>query len=156
MTLRKVAVAAAVLAFALSIAVVGYQYQSNRTTEKLRADALTSATQYAEGLATYDFDDPTANLDRVTAASTEEFAGTYRDVSTRLQELLVAGQGRATGTVTAAGLVELDDERAVVAVFLDQDVRNLSVPDGRVDSSRMLIGLSRVDNRWLLSSADPR
>ncbi len=156
MTRRRGAVAAAAILVAAALAWLGVSYAEHRELDRLRVSALESATTYTEGLATYDFDDPDANLDRVTSTSTEEFAGTYREVSASLQDLLTSGQGQATGHVTAAGIVELDDSNAVVAVFPDQQVRNLTVPDGRTDSSRMLIGLARVDDRWLLDSAEPK
>ncbi|WP_156376380.1 hypothetical protein [Rhodococcoides yunnanense] len=50
----------------------------------------------------------------------------------------------------------MDTGSAVVAVFLDQEVRSLTVPDGRTDSSPMMVGLTRLDDRWLLASAEPR
>ncbi|WP_020111029.1 hypothetical protein [Rhodococcus sp. 114MFTsu3.1] len=156
MTLRTRVVAAVIAALTVGVAVLGYLHLNNRDQNDLRSTALASATQYTEELATYDFGDPGANLDRVTAASTEEFAGTYRDVSTKLQDLLTTGQGTATGHVVAAGIVELTDDRATVAVFLDQQVRNLAAPDGRTDSSRMIIELERSGDRWLLASAEPR
>lgn len=156
MTLRRTTTALVILALTTGVVILGYLHLGDRRLEDRRSTALASATQYTEELATYDFGDPAANLDRVTAGSTEEFAGTYRDVSTKLQGLLTSGQGTATGHVTTAGIVEIDDEHAVVAVFLDQEVRNLSVPEGRTDSSRMVIGLERHGDRWLLASAEPR
>lgn len=156
MTLRTRAVALVIAALTMGVAVLGYLHLDDREQNDLRSAALASATQYTEELATYDFNDPGANLDRVTAASTAEFAGTYRDVSTKLQDLLTTGQGTATGHVVAAGIVELSDDRATVAVFLDQQVRNLAAPDGRTDSSRMIIELERNGDRWLLASAEPR
>ncbi|QPG48420.1 MULTISPECIES: hypothetical protein [unclassified Rhodococcus (in: high G+C Gram-positive bacteria)] len=50
----------------------------------------------------------------------------------------------------------LDADRATVLVFLDQDVKNVAVPDGRVDATRFLITLDRVDDRWLLQGADAK
>lgn len=156
MTVRKSVAALVILALATGVAVLGYLHLGDRKLDDLRATALASATQFTEELATYDFDDSGANLERVTAVSTDEFAQTYRDVSGKLQGLLTSGQGSSTGHVVTAGIVEIDDRNALVAVFLDQEVRNLSVPDGRTDSSRMVIGLERVGDRWLLASAEPR
>lgn len=156
MTLRRIVIALVIVALTSGVVILGYLHLGDRRMEDRRSTALASATQYTEELATYDFDDPASNLDRVIAASTEEFAGTYREVSTKLQGLLESGQGTATGRVTTAGIVEIDEDNAVVAVFLDQEVRNLSVPEGRTDSSRMVIGLEHDGDRWLLASAEPR
>ncbi|SNS53323.1 hypothetical protein [Rhodococcoides kyotonense] len=156
MTLRRSAVALLVAVLAASVAVLGYLVVQNREMDDLRTIAVASATQYVEELATYDYTDPSGNLDRVTASSTADFAASYRDVSDKLTGLLSQGQGQATGHVTSAGVVELSSERAVVALFLDQSVRNLTVPGGRTDSSRMLVSLERDGDRWLLASAEPR
>ena len=156
MTVRRTVVALVILTLAIGVGVLGYLHIEARNLDDLRETAVASATRYTEELATYDFADPAANLDRVTASSTDEFAGNYRDVSTKLQELLTSGQGTATGHVVTAGLIDMSDDHATVAVFLDQQVSNLAVPDGRTDSSRMVIGLERNDDRWLLDSAEPR
>lgn len=155
MTAKRGAVGVLVMMAVALCAWLIYDNTEYRERDRLRASAIESATAYTEGLATYDFDDPAANLDRVMSTSTDEFAGTYREVSASVQDLLTSGQGQATGHVVAAGIVDLDDARAVVAVFLDQEVRNLAVPDGRTDSSRMMIELVRDGDRWLLDSAEP-
>lgn len=155
MTIRRGIALLLFVALVVGVAVLGYLYQGSRTMDGLRTEALDSARQYTEELSTYDYATPTTNLDRVIASSTDDFATDYRDVSTSLTDLLTQGQGRATGHAVTAGIVEIDGEHAVVAVFLDQEVSNLAVPDGRTDSSRMLIGLERSGDRWLLASADP-
>ncbi|OAK55559.1 hypothetical protein [Rhodococcoides kyotonense] len=156
MTLRRIVAAMIATTLVAAVAVLGYLVVQNRTMDELRSTAVASATQYTEQLATYDYTDPTANLDAVTSSSTADFASSYRNVSDKLTGLLSQGQGQATGHVTSAGVVELSSEHAVVALFLDQSVRNLTAPDGRTDSSRMLVRLERDGDRWLLASAEPR
>lgn len=95
-----------------------------------------------------------ANIEAVVADATPEFADRYREVSEGLRELLTNGQGTSTGTVTHAGVQSVDTGSAVVLVFLDQEITNVTVPEGRVDASRMVVTLVRDGNRWLLDSAE--
>ncbi len=41
-------------------------------------------------------------------------------------------------------------------VFLDQDVTNVVVPEGRTDATRFLITLKRIDDTWMLDGADAK
>lgn len=134
----------------------GYEYYRHQQLEDLRTSALDAATRYTIDLATYDYEQPDANLETVVAQSTPEFGDEYRSVASDLQSILAEGKGTAKGAVPYAGLVSLDDEKAVVAVFLDQEVHNVMVPEGRTDASRMLVTLVRSDDGWLLDGADAK
>lgn len=134
----------------------GYQFYAQHQLDALRTSALSSAKQYTVDLATYDYKQVGANLDTVTAESTKDFGARYKEVATQLQELLKNGQGVATGKADYSGIVSVDTSRAEVIVFLDQDVKNVSVPAGRTDASRMVITLVRQDGRWLLDKAEPK
>ena len=113
-----------------------------------------SYTRLVEQLATYDHADVDANLDAVVAESTPGFAERYSEVSEGLRELLTSGQGTSAGTVTHAAVESVDGDSAVVLVFLDQLVTNVTVPDGRTDASRMVVTLQRDGDRWLLDNAE--
>lgn len=155
---RTAVVLPVVLGAALLVAAgcAGYLVHQQNQLDDLRSSALSSAKQYCVELATYDYRAVNANLDAVTASSTPRFGAEYRDVAAQLQKLLSDGQGAATGTAERAGLVSVDTERAEVLVFLDQDVQNAAVPEGRIDASRMVVTLVRQDGRWLLDNAEPK
>lgn len=157
-SLRRAVVVLAVLSLVLAgvAGFFGYEYYRHQQLEDLRTSALDAATQYTVDLATYDYEQPNANLDTVVAQSTSEFGAKYRGVASDLQSILAEGKGTAKGAVRYAGLVSLDDEKTVVAVFLDQEVHNVMVPEGRTDASRMVITLVRSDDRWLLDGADAK
>lgn len=151
-----VVVVVAVLAVILLLACgyLGYLVWQDRRDEQLRVSAAADASRLVIQLATYDHADVQSNLDAVTAEATPEFAAQYREVSEGLAELLSSGEGTSTGTVAHAAVESVDPERAVVLVFLDQEVTNVTVPEGRVDASRMVVELGRDGDRWLLHSAD--
>lgn len=148
--------ALAIVALTLAAGFFGYRYHESRQLDQLHSSALESAKQYTVDLASYDYNEPGGNLEKVTADSTEEFANTYKDVATKLQDLLKNGQGVAQGKVDYAGIAEVDENHAVATVFLDQDVKNVNIPQGRTDASRMLITLVHQDGRWLLDKAEPK
>ena len=133
---------------------LGYLVWQDRRADDLRTSAVEDASRLVIQLATYDHTDVEANLEAVTAEATPEFAEQYREVSAGLADLLSSGEGTSTGTVTHAAVQSVDPDRAVVLVFLDQEITNVTVPEGRVDASRMVVELSRDGDRWLLDSAD--
>lgn len=149
-----VVVTLVVVALLVACGYLGYLVWQDHRDERLRASAAEDASRLVVQLATYDHTDVEGNLDAVTAEATPEFAAQYREVSDGLAELLSSGEGTSAGTVTHAAVESVDDQSAVVLVFLDQEVTNVTVPDGRVDASRMVVGLSRDGDRWLLDSAD--
>lgn len=153
---RPVRVATAVIMVAL-LAACGYLGSlawADQREDELRRSATEDATRLVVQLATYDHADVDANLDAVVAEATPGFADRYREVSEGLRELLTSGQGTSAGTVVHAGVESVDAERAVVLVFLDQEVTNVTVPEGRVDASRMVVTLVRDGDRWLLDAAE--
>lgn len=150
---ERIAAIVLVVALLAACGVLGYLVWADHREDRLRASAVEDATRLVEQLATYDHTDVDANLDAVAAEATPEFAERYREVSEGLRELLSSGEGTSTGTVLHAGVESLDPDRAVVLVFLDQEITNVTVPEGRVDASRMVVTVVRDGDRWLLDEA---
>lgn len=151
---RLVVVTLVVVALLAACGYLGYLVWQDDREDELRRTAAEDATRLVVQLATYDHTDVAANIDAVTAEATPAFAERYREVSSGLTELLSSGEGTSTGTVSHAAVESVDAEHAVVLVFLDQEITNVTVPEGRVDASRMAVGLTRDGDRWLLDSAD--
>lgn len=149
-----VAVGLALVALLVACGYLGYLVWQDRRADELRRTAVEDASRLVVQLATYDHTDVDANLDAVVAEATPEFADRYREVSEGLRELLASGEGTSTGTALHSAVESVDDERAVVLVFLDQKVTNVTVPEGRVDASRMVVTLVRDGDRWLLDGAE--
>ncbi|MDX2357481.1 hypothetical protein [Dietzia sp. PP-33] len=146
--------AAVVAALLVACGVLGYLVWQDHREDELRRTAADDASRLVVQLASYDHTDVDANLDAVTAEATPEFAERYREVSDGLRELLSSGEGTSVGTVPHSAVESVDPESAVVLVFLDQEISNVTVPEGRVDTSRMIVTLVRDGNRWLLDSAE--
>lgn len=150
----RIATALLVVALLVACGFLGYMVWQGQRDDQLRHTAREDATRLVEQLATYDHTDVDANLDAVVAESTPGFAEQYSEVSEGLRELLTSGQGTSAGTVTHAAVESVDADSAVVLVFLDQLVTNVTVPEGRTDASRMVVTLQRDGDRWLLDNAE--
>lgn len=142
-----------IVALLVATCVLGYLLWQEQRQDALRQSAADEASRLVVQLATYDHTDVDGHLDSVVSEATPGFAERYTEVSEGLRELLASGEGTSSGTVVNAATESVDGDTAVVLVFLDQQVTNVTVPDGRVDSSRMLVTVQRDGDRWLLDDA---
>jgi len=152
---RWVTVAAIALLSAAAV-FFGFRWWQAEQDAALREEAVAKAREYAVTLGTYDYRSFDDNLAAVAANSTEEFAAGYDRVAGDLRGLVENGEGTSTARADHAGLESFDGDVATVLVFLDQDVKNVVIPEGRTDATRFLITVKRIDGRWLLDGADAR
>ncbi|MDA3631192.1 hypothetical protein OU415_37605 [Saccharopolyspora sp. WRP15-2] len=144
------------LVLALLIAVfgmlgaMGSQLQQAQAVEDARRSALDAARTYATDLSTYDFNSLERNFSAVTANSHGQFAEQYKEISGSLTELIRQNRAVSKGTVVSAGVAEADEQRAVVTLFVDQEITNVNSPQPRIDRNRMQMTLVRSDSRWLI------
>ncbi|GAA4616362.1 hypothetical protein [Saccharopolyspora hordei] len=136
------------LAVVAALVVSVVQLQQARAVDEARRTALDAARTYAADLATYDFTDLDRNFATVTANAHGRFAEQYREISTSLTELIKQNRAVSRGTVLAAGVAEADQQRAVVTLFVDQEITNVNNPEPRIDRNRMQMTLLRVEDRW--------
>jgi Mce-associated membrane protein len=135
------------------LGVVGYlgtQLRQQQAAAEARTTALDAARTYATDLSTYDFNNLDRNFAAVTANSHGQFAEQYKQISGSLTELIKQNQAVSQGSVLSAGIVEADQNRAVVALFVDQQITNVNNPQPRIDRNRMQMTLVNVDDRWLI------
>ncbi|MER7083222.1 Mce-associated membrane protein [Saccharopolyspora kobensis] len=144
------------LAIALLVAVLavlgtfGIQLHQARAVEDARRTALEAARTYAADLSTYDFTSLNRNFAAITANSHGQFAEQYREISASLTELIRQNRAVSKGSVLSAGIAEADLQRAVVTLFVDQEITNVNNPQPRIDRNRMQMTLLRVEERWLI------
>jgi Mce-associated membrane protein len=150
------AVLAVVVLLLFAAAFSGFRWWQAEQAASLRTEAVGKAREYAVALGTYDYQTFERSLASVTANSTAEFAEKYNAVASDLRGLVENGQGSSVARAEHAGLESFDGDVATVLVFLDQDVKNVVVPEGRTDATRFLITLKRVDDRWRLDGADAK
>lgn len=142
-----------IAASALAI-VFGVQLKNRIDIENAGQEALRTAESYAVALTSID----TRNLDRdfarVLEGATGEFKDMYSSSSSQLRQLLVDNQATGKGTVIDAGIRSQSENKVEVMLFVDQTVTNTASPDPRLDRSRILMTMEKVDGRWLASKVE--
>ncbi|MEV5536396.1 hypothetical protein AB0L13_06010 [Saccharopolyspora shandongensis] len=147
---RPLPVLALVVVVLGAIGYLGWQLRQEHSAAQARTGALEAARTYATDLSTYDFNELDRNFAAVTANSHGQFAEQYKQISAGLTELIKQNRAVSHGSVLSAGIVESDQQRAVVALFVDQQITNVNTPQPRIDRNRMQMTLVQVDDRWLI------
>jgi Mce-associated membrane protein len=62
---------------------------------------------------------------------------------------------KTTATVAQAGVAELKPDSAVVLVFINQNTTSKENPNGSFTASSVKVGLTKVNDDWLIKSFDP-
>lgn len=125
-----------------------------RQHDALRAEAVDTARDYAVALSSFDFENLDANRDAITAQSTPAFAEKYGQMVDALRQIVTDGKGTAIATATHVGVESVDEQRAVVLAFVDQQATNVVSPGGNTQKYRMVVTLVRDGDRWLVDNVD--
>ncbi|NKY25834.1 hypothetical protein [Nocardia gamkensis] len=140
----------AVVAVVLAV-IFGWQLKQKNDTDDAAAAGLAAARAYAVTLTSVD----SGNLDRdftaVLDGSTGEFKDMYTRSSGQLRQLLLDNKATGKGTVLDAAVKSATPTKVEVLLFIDQTVSNSASADPRVDRSRVMMTMERVDDRWLAS-----
>ena len=78
----------------------------------------------------------------------------YTKSSTQLRQLLIDNEASARGVVLESAVQSASENQVVVLLFVDQSVQNASVPDPRIDRSRIKMTMDYVDGRWRASQVE--
>lgn len=144
----------AVLLAAVTAAVVlVWELRSEREISTAAEQATAAAQQYAVTLTSLDGAKLDSNFAAVLDGATGEFKNMYSQSSAQLKSVLIDNKAAAKGTVVAAGVKSATD-RVEVMLFVDQSVTNSANPEPRVDRSRIIMTMEKVDGRWLTSNVE--
>jgi Mce-associated membrane protein len=72
----------------------------------------------------------------------------------QLRQLLIDNKASAHGVVVDSAIQSASKDEVVVLLFVDQSVSNASVPDPRIDRSRIKMTMAYVDGRWRASKVE--
>lgn len=137
-------------------AVLGWQVWQRHTADTLRTEAIDTTRDYAQLLATFDYQNLDANRGTIEGMSTPAFAGKYNEMVQALGAIVADGKGRTTATVANVGVESIDSSRAVVLAFVDQQAQNTIAPAGTTKKYRMVVTLDRDGNRWIVDDVETR
>lgn len=149
------AVAAFILLGSLGTAgVLGWQRHSQRAVDDAAQQAVAAAQQYAVILTSIDDGQLDQNFAAVLDGATGEFKDMYSQSSDQLRQALIDNKAKANGTVVAAGVKSATDNKVEVLLFVDQSVSNALNPEPRLDRSRIIMTMEKVNGRWLASKVE--
>lgn len=150
---RRLLLALSVLGLLLLAALVALalQLRSYERVDDDRAAAVRAAQQSALNLTSIDNEDFATDVRRVLEGATGPFKTDFEARSTQLATVVAQNEVASEGKVIDAGLVRFDALNATALVVVDSTVKNVSVPEGRVNTYRMRLTLERRGDRWLTS-----
>lgn len=148
---------AVVAAVALFAALAYFLYWPDQQMDE---DAARSAvTAASEGtIAVYSYASTSVDRDIAAAKShlTGEFLTQYeRDASGAVASIAKQKAMKTNAAVTAAAVSQLRPDSADVLVFMNQTTTTLDSPGPSMASRSVMVTLSKVDGKWLISSIKP-
>jgi Mce-associated membrane protein len=146
---------AAVVLLLLAVAITaGVMWNSGRTTDSGRENALSAARQTAVNLTTIDFTHAEADVQRVVDGATGDFGGLFTQNLDSYVGVVKEGQVVTTGQVTEAGIEKYDGKTASAVVAVKTTVTNQTVPDGEQRFYRLVEQMENHDGHWLVSRVE--
>ena len=152
--LRRVLVGVVAVIFVAALAVsgvLGWLLWQEREVTRAGERAQQAAVAYAQILTSIDSSKVDENFNQVLDGSTGEFKDMYSQSSVQLRQLLIDNKASAHGVVVESAIQSASKDKVVVLLFVDQSVSNTSVPDPRIDRSRIKMTMEFVDGRWRAS-----
>jgi Mce-associated membrane protein len=139
------------LLLAVGLAVVfGVKAKNSNDLSSARTSALATANTYAVNLTSYDYRNIDKDFARVLDGTTGDFKDQFSKDSDALRPLVTKYEATAKGKVVESAVKSANDERAEVLLFVDQTISNTTRKEPRVDRSRMVMTLIKVDDRWMI------
>ncbi|GAB3216956.1 hypothetical protein GCM10027535_04570 [Mycolicibacterium hippocampi] len=133
---------------------LGWQLWQDRQVARAGEQAQAAAVEYAQVLTSIDSARVDENFDRVLDGATGEFKDMYSESSVELRQLLIDNEAAAHGVVVESAVQSATTDEVVVLLFVDQSVSNSSIPDPRIDRSRIKMTMEFVDERWRASKVE--
>jgi Mce-associated membrane protein len=148
------ALAAIVIASLAGCGYFGWTVWQDREATRAGEQAREAAVAYAQVLTSIDANKVDENFDQVLDGATGEFKDMYSQSSMQLRQLLIDNKATAHGVVLESAVQSQSKDRVVVLLFVDQSVTNTSMPDPRIDRSRIKMTMEHVDGGWRTSKVE--
>lgn len=142
------AVAVTVVALLGGSGFLGWLVWQDHRLGQAAQQARDAAVSYAQVLTSIDSNRVDENFDQVLAGATGEFKDMYSQSSMQLRQLLIDNKASAHGVVVDSAVQSATPSQVVVLLFVDQSVTNSTVPDPRIDRSRIKMTMDKVDGQW--------
>lgn len=133
---------------------LGWQLWQTKQVTQAGQQAQDAAVNYAQVLTSIDSNKVDENFNQVLAGATGEFKDMYSQSSMQLRQLLIDNKATAHGVVVQSAVQSASKDKVVVLLFVDQSVANSTVPDPRIDRSRIKMTMEKVDGQWRASKVE--
>jgi Mce-associated membrane protein len=150
----------AALALCGSAALASSLYLGHHRTDQATAAAqsavVSAASEGSAALLSYAPDTVERDLAAAQSHLTGEFLTYYSDFAEQIVTPAAKDKAvHATATVVRAATADVDGNHAKVLVFLNQSTTSKDNPTPAQTASSVMVGMTDVDGRWLISSFDP-
>lgn len=142
---------AVAVAVAAAVAVLGWREVSHQRAEAQEQQVLSISREYLAAMASFDYTELDANRQEIIDNSTPEFAAKYDEMVGALRDIVVAGKGVASAAASHVAVERLSEDSATVIGFVDQQVTNVTAPEGNSQKYRMVVELIKRDGRWVVN-----
>jgi Mce-associated membrane protein len=154
---RRIGAGAALIgSAALAVGLYFGPHRIDQNEAAAQTAALTAASEGAVALLTYAPDTVEPDLAAAQSHLTGEFLTYYSDFAEQIVAPAAKDEAvHATATVVRAATADVDGNHAKVLVFLNQSTTSRDNPTAAQTASSVMVGMTDVDGRWLISSFDP-
>lgn len=152
-TRRIIAVAVLTLGL-IGAAFEGWLLYSHHQRTVAAAQALDAAERYTLVLTGVDPASIDKNFAEVIDGATGEFKDMYSASAEQLRQLLIENKATAHGTVIDSAVKSATKNKVEVLLFVDQSVSNKASPQAKIDRSRIVMTMEKVNGRWLAAKVD--
>jgi Mce-associated membrane protein len=130
--------------------------KAQQTAPGETATVLQAATTGVQAVLSYDYRHLDADAAKAEPLLTANFRQQYdEELAKGVRPVATKYHAQSTAQVTAAGLTELTDSRALVLVFVNQVSTNSQRPQPRLDRPRIRVTLVRSGDHWLIDALNP-
>lgn len=146
-----------VASVALVAALFYFQYRPDQATDAAAAEsAISAATDGTVAILSYSPD----TLDRDLSTAKSYLTGDFLSYYSQFTQQIVAPAARQKEVKTGAAVIraavsELHPNSAVVMVLLNQTTTSNEKPEPTLNASSILVSLTKVDGKWLISRFEP-
>ena len=125
------------------------------TSVQARDAGMQAATQLTQKVLSFDWSKLDADTQAAEAVMAPSFRREYADQMAKLKAQTIKNQVKLTANAVATSIVSATDKKVVALVFVNQVTTAKGTNNQRVDSSRVLVTLTRDGGEWRISKLKP-
>jgi Mce-associated membrane protein len=125
------------------------------TSAQARDAGMQAAAQLTQKVLSYDWQTLDADIKAAEAVSAPSFRSEYAKTMAGVKAQTIKNQVKLSADAAATSIVSATENKVVALVFVNQVTTAKGTTNQRVDSSRVLVTLTRGDGDWRVSKLKP-